>query len=779
MADGRDLPSVNAAKAGLVVLPAGTELGDLTSPLLKDLIIRRAEKMGGSGHWIWDERSGRCLYCSEELASIHELTVADYMRLRGTNQQVYAAIHPEDREAYRVFSELSFAQCRSYEYEFRIFTSSGKIRHCYEAAETLVDEAGNYVGTIGIVQDVTETKRIEAELRASKDTLAQVFDAVSLPIFAVDSSCSVTLWNRAAERVFGWSAKEVMGQPLPLDPDCGCDGQLAFLRSQVNRPGQPQEASWRRKDGSSIPVGVSCGQLGDGGAGAVAVIAVDLSGQKAAERTIQESREQLRFAFEKLPLPLIITRLADGTVLYANDSAREVFALEAGVSNMRTGDYYWSEEERQRYRRALLSGQRVSGLEICYKRADGRPYIAAATAERITFGGEAANIGIALDLSEQRRVAEELRHAQRLEAVGHLTGGVAHDFNNLLTVILGNAEALAADSSLPGGIRDQATAIVETAARGASLTRQLLAFARRQSLHPVAVDANALIANLCRLLGRTLPSDIELVSRLDPALPLALVDRAQLETAILNLVLNARDALPEGGQIAIETHSKDVQGAAPGQVFIQVADDGRGMTPEVLARAFEPFFTTKEVGHGSGLGLSMVYGFAAQSGGSVHIDSTPDVGTRVRLQLVAAPEPAPVPEVSDEAQHAAKGKERILLVEDEPLVREYVVAQLQHLGYAVTAAANGVSALELLRGEQAFDLLLTDLIMPGGVSGRKLRRQARVMRPGLRVLTISGFSGEVPAAYAAEDATYPILRKPFNRRDLAQAVRTVLEAPAR
>jgi CheY-like chemotaxis protein len=361
--------------------------------------------------------------------------------------------------------------------------------------------------------------------------------------------------------------------------------------------------------------------------------------------------------------------------------------------------------------------------------------------------------------------------------VGQLTGGIAHDFNNLLTIVLGNAETLANDPTLNEANRRLSQIIADTAERGANLTRQLLAFARRQSLHPSLVQVNALIEDVARLLRRTMAAAVEIETRLQPDLPPALVDRSQLETALINLVLNARDALPRGGRIVLETELSRAgqrgkgRAKAPRQLAIRVVDDGAGMTAEVLGRAFEPFFTTKEVGQGSGLGLSMVYGFATQSGGSVRIESEPGRGTVVHLQLPVAAEARPPATAAAEPQPAERGGERILLVEDEPLVREFVAGQLENLGYAVTAVEQGTAALSLLQQDAVFDLLLTDNIMPGGLSGQELCRQARRLRPALRTLLMSGYAG----ADLEEDPGERLLRKPFNRRQLAEAVRLALE----
>jgi signal transduction histidine kinase len=361
--------------------------------------------------------------------------------------------------------------------------------------------------------------------------------------------------------------------------------------------------------------------------------------------------------------------------------------------------------------------------------------------------------------------------AYRMEMVGRLTGGFAHDFNNLLTVILGNAEML------NGRREDEAKrdlrieAIRQAADRGRVLTRQLLAFARRQHLNPERRDVNALISALAPLLRQAVGDAVTVRYALCQGEPYSIVDRAQLETALLNLAVNARDAMPEGGVLSITTH--EVQDGGRDWVEIQIADSGSGMSQEVTERAFEPFFTTKDVGLGSGLGLSQVYGFVNQSGGQVRLESTPGLGTVFHLRLPASP--------GLEA-HAAKavppplplgGSEVVLVVEDDPSVLALTVDMLGAQGYCVHTAANAARALTQLNANPDIQVLFTDVTMPGGVSGVGLAREAQRLFPDLKVLLTSGFVGE-HASFAAE---FPMLDKPFENDDLARALRQVLDAP--
>jgi CheY-like chemotaxis protein len=362
---------------------------------------------------------------------------------------------------------------------------------------------------------------------------------------------------------------------------------------------------------------------------------------------------------------------------------------------------------------------------------------------------------------------------------------VAHDFNNLLTVILGNAELLAEDLSDPDLARTLSRMIVEAAEKGAELTRHLLAFGRRQSLTPVRLHLDGVVTGMLPLLQRTLGEHIELRTELAQSRNGALVDRTLLESALLNLAVNAKDAMPQGGTLTLTTREAaagaGAGGLLPGQavVSVTVSDTGSGMAPDVLERAFEPFFTTKEVGKGSGLGLSMVYGFAQQSGGHVAIESEIGRGTSVTILLPAVAGEGGLAAPGSLEPVRAAGRERVLLVEDEPQVLQFVSAQLVSLGYGVTAVSTGPDALDLLQAGRRFDLLFTDVVLPKGMSGVELVGRARALCPQMRVLLTSGYAEEAFEHHGRPDPETPILRKPYRRKELERTVRAVLDQAAK
>ncbi|WP_257644257.1 ATP-binding protein [Luteimonas salinisoli] len=377
----------------------------------------------------------------------------------------------------------------------------------------------------------------------------------------------------------------------------------------------------------------------------------------------------------------------------------------------------------------------------------------------------------------QRHAEEQLAHAQRLDAIGQLTGGIAHDFNNLLTVMSGCLQLLESEPDAEQGRELIATAL-RSVGRGAELTGKLLAFARRQRLLPQAVDVGALLGDVVLMLGRTLGEKVRLHCRCQPSLPAAYADPARLETALVNLALNARDAMARGGAINVSAEMALVDASLAGPtlpvgyyVRIEVEDDGHGMAPETLARAMEPFFTTKGRDRGNGLGLSMVYGFARQSGGDLRIESALGLGTRVRLYLPVARDAAPPLSSGGTDTRHGRG-ERVLVVEDDEAVRAIAVAFLRAEGYLVEAVADGAGALRRLREEPGVALLLSDVTLGTGIDGPMLARTAQAEHPGLAVLLVSG--NEERAGRLG--AGFELLRKPFRREQLAVAVRRRLDA---
>ena len=399
-----------------------------------------------------------------------------------------------------------------------------------------------------------------------------------------------------------------------------------------------------------------------------------------------------------------------------------------------------------------------------------------------------SKVKVYLDLYLQREqilhLNAGLQQAQKMEAIGNLTGGMAHDFNNLLSIIIGNLDSLSEQLEENSPPYQLSQAALEAALRGADLTRRLLAFARQQALQPQHININKLVEGITKLLARTLGEDIPISLNLAPDTWTVVADPAQLESALTNLATNARDAMPHGGQLSIATHNGhlDADYAAqhaevtPGDyVVIEVTDTGTGIRPEVAARIFEPFFTTKERGKGTGLGLAMIFGFMKQSGGHVNVYSEIDIGTTFRLYLPRAVKGTETIVQTVQPAKATGGHETILVVEDNGDLRNIVKQQLNQLGYHVLEAANGAEALKLLTEGDKIDLLFSDIVMPGKINGMELARLATERWPSLKVILTSGFPDTQVNGQQESPAGLRLLSKPYRKADLARTLREVFE----
>ena len=482
-----------------------------------------------------------------------------------------------------------------------------------------------------------------------------------------------------------------------------------------------------------------------------------------------------------------------GNILMFNPACERLFGYEAHETVGRNVKMLMPSSFREEHD-GYLHNYRTSGVrkiigigrEVIGQRKDGTTFPMDLSVGESREGDDVFFVGIIHDLTQRKRTEEQLAQAQKMETVGQLSGGIAHDFNNLLTVILGNTEALSERLRARPDLKALCDGVFAAGQRGAELTKHLLAFGRRQVLQPVPIDCNEMLVDLKRLLQRTLREDVEIHLHLTPVMISALADPTQLESAVINLSLNAQDAMPSGGKLTFSTaiapldeRYRDLNPEVPpgDYVMISVTDEGEGMTPEVHARAFEPFFTTKEVGKGSGLGLSMVYGFIKQSGGHVAIYSEPSLGTSVRLYLPAASEGGSKSTPTDLGERDVPGgQETVLVVEDDPFVRGYAVAALEGLGYRTILAGNGPEALARLAASADVDLLFTDIVMPGGLNGWDLAQRASEIRPGIKVLYTSGYALETLVANERSLQGVIILMKPYRKADLALRIRQALSA---
>ena len=637
--------------------------------------------------------------------------------------------------------------------------------------------------------DITAITMMLAELKQTPvialepwlDANPEFVDQAAMGITVLDA-------NRAARQLYG------------VDAD-GPDGMTRALRAQMLEPTYRATlrglllALWDRRpdfeagytvtraDGGRAEVLVRM-QLPAPGSGRLLVAELDITSQRRAE-------ERFRHVAHASS-DYIFDRDLTTEKTWVNDAASWLRDMTPGACEVPRQT--WVDSVHPDDSVAILAGiaEAISGdgtsweAEYRLRLSDGSyiPVLERASILRDDFGQAVRLIGNIINLSEQKELEAQLRQSQRLDAIGQLTGGIAHDFNNLLTVILGNAEAL--NETLPAGtdIATMAQQIMLASERAAELTQRLLAFARKQPLLPGIFDPNMIIENMRLLIGRSITPAIALELELARKLGSVQVDRAMFESAILNLCVNARDAMPEGGTLRITTSAAlfdpdDGENGTQAREYIKimVSDTGHGMNEKTRTRVFEPFFTTKPPGQGSGLGLSMVHGFVHQSGGRVRVHSSESAGTAVELLLPVHDGPERAEPGNIEPAATMRGpspRARILLVEDEEQVRDYICMILRSLGYAVVAESSATPALGRLRAGERFDLLLSDIVMPGEINGRQLAELVLVEHADLPVLLVSGHADDISTPDGQLDQRIGFLRKPFRKSDLAQRLAEML-----
>ncbi len=679
------------------------------------------------------------------------------------------------------------------------------------------DASGRVLGVYVVVTDVTQRTLSERAIAESEAQFRAIANSAPVPMWVTGANGQREFVNQAYLDFFGGSYEEALAfdwrkavhpddLPRILREEPRVDASVKSVTAEARF--RRADGQWRWLRAESQPrwshTGEHVGFIG---------VAHDITDAKRAQDELARINETLERRVQERTAELAASEALVKTFFQHSPECHAVLVEDDGSFrfqeiNPAMLDFLGMTRDDVIGRRTEeVLGPEKSGefnrhLEACLR--DGGPYRyerthhgkileAAATAAPSRDGKAQRVVVSARDVSERRRLEEQLRQAQKMEALGQLTGGVAHDFNNMLTLILGGLDTIDRQLvQLPAAptkarIERAKDMALQGVQRARALTGRLLAFSRRQPLAPQAVDVNALVGGISDLLQRTLGEPIALKTILASGIWNAHVDPNQLESALVNLALNARDAMPRGGRLVIETANRrlgpnDVvlftERVEPGEyIAIAVMDTGVGMDEQTLARAFDPFFTTKDVGKGTGLGLSQVYGFCRQSGGHVQIESEPGRGTTVRMFL---PRQAALSSGLAERNRAELdrpgGRESILLVEDDDCVRAYAMDALRELGYRVAEASSGSAALSVLDGAPKVDLLLTDVVMPGDYNGRELAEEALKRRPGLRVLYMTGYSRDALTRHGRLDPGVHLLGKPFSLEELAAKVRNRLDA---
>jgi PAS domain S-box-containing protein len=625
-------------------------------------------------------------------------------------------------------------------------------------------------------------------LRDSEARYRAVVDNATDALFVFDERGVIEDVNRQACEGLGYSREELIGaSALLFNPDITEDSFSRGMKRIGEGHPLKMDTHHRRKDGTTFPVEVRARRMSGEGRWWAVTLVRDITERKRAEEALRDSEQRLRAFFET-------SNAGMGEVGPNNRIARvnEAFCRMVGYSTdelqgRRTAVLFFPEDlPALRAQLAEMRSGRADRFqaEHRFRRKDGGAVwtlIHVAVLSRDASGAPSASSVVVIDLTERKRLEEHLQIAQKMEAVGQLAGGVAHDFNNLLTVIGGYGDVLLARLSHAPQLQEHVRVIREATRQAARLTKQLLAFSRKAIVQPKVLDLNEAIESTGKMLSRLIGEDVALVTQLRQGLSPVYIDRGQVEQVIMNLAVNARDAMPRGGRLTIETDEIDLRDGSdelrPGTyVRLRVADTGCGMTEEVRGRIFEPFFTTKGTGRGTGLGLATVYGIVRQASGLVSVESQVGTGSVFTILLPAVS--APVAPVAADTRAPPRGTETILLVEDEDAVRKLAREVLQQAGYTVLEAARGAEALRIAdTHEGSIDLLLTDVVMPG-LGGRDLADAVRARRPPIKVLYMSGFTDDAVVRHGVSVAADALLQKPFSPLALTRKVRSVLDEKA-
>jgi two-component system, cell cycle sensor histidine kinase and response regulator CckA len=683
-------------------------------------------------------------------------------------------------------------------FESLILTKFGEQRLIEWRNTAVRNDEGQIIRTFSSGSDITERKRAEEEIRNRAKESAQaerefraLFAANPLAMWIYDLTTLRFLEvNEAAIRQYGFERDEFLAMTIK---DIRPPEDVAGLLALVGQPREPwqQAGTWRHrtKFGQVIDVDITSHAITFTEHSAALVVAQDITERQRSAKALQTAEERTRFALEAAGVGIWDMDYALGVLQWS-----ETLETQHGLRPRTFGGTFeaWLERVHPEDQDALVdtmanATRSGSDFSMHYRTLWPDGSVRWLTgAGRIRLGADGAplrGLGISLDVTERHTLEAQYQQAQKMEAVGRLAGGVAHDFNNLLTAILGYCELLLADLGADDPRKADIAEIQKAGESAAGLTRQLLAFSRKEILQPTLLDLNVVVTDLRSLLGRLLGEDVSVMLGLRSEAAFVKADRAQVEQIVVNLAVNARDAMEKGGTLTIETANVELDehyiathiAVTPGAyVVLRVSDTGTGMTPEVKARLFEPFFTTKEIGKGTGLGLATVHGIVARSGGSVNVYSEVGRGTSISVYFPSADTTEALVEAPPEAARASSGAETVLVVEDAEGLRELTKRLLERQGYTVLVAGNAEEALREFERNASIDVILTDVVMPG-VSGPELTKELVERRPGLKVVYMSGYTEDAIVQHGVLKAGIAFLHKPFTSEALGRKIRDVLD----
>ncbi|MGO8917566.1 MAG: PAS domain S-box protein [Stellaceae bacterium] len=789
---GRRLESETMASRRMAELQRQVEAYDRAEARFRDFAEIASD-------WLWEtDAEHRFTYVSENVAGGSGIPAAAYMGKRRSDPATLSV----DAETARGFAADMEARLAFKDRITRRIRADGSVWYAKTSATPVFAADGTFQGYRGVSTNVTAEVTAQAAAEAAHKRLVEAIEILPAGIMIYDRDDRLVLANARVREMFP------RGKGF-FEPGTTRQAQLEFAIQAGVIPVAPERAeAWVRDRMATFRVSPAAlimpftdgrwfqhigRKTADGGTISVLIDVTEL------KRGEQELRQAKRQSDESLALLDTLQSAAPIGFAFIDREFRHVRVNEAlaAINGLSAREHIGRTVEEvvpdlwpqvgPICARVLAEQLPVLNVEISgetpAKRGDLRHWLA--TFYPVRVGGGVIGVGmVAIEVSEQRRMEAQLRQAQKMEAIGNLTGGLAHDFNNLLGVVIGNLDLLCETEGVGAEVLELAGEARDASLRGADLTRRLLAFARRQPLQPRRVEANDLVTGAVKLLSRLLGEAVEISLDLAPELWPVVVDAAQLEASLANLATNARDAMPAGGSLAIATRNRvlDVGYVAEhpyvvegDYVLIEVSDTGSGMPPEVLSRVFEPFFTTKEQGRGTGLGLSMVFGFMKQSGGHITVYSEVGVGSTIRLYFPRADGGVAAEELRLEEPALRGNDEVVLVVEDNAALRRVAVRQLAELGYRVREADSAHAAIEAIAVDAAVNVLFTDVIMPGGMDGRQLAEIVARRWPHIKALLTSGFPGSMVNGGRELAAKVRILSKPYRKDQLARALREVIE----
>jgi len=693
---------------------------------------------------------------------------------------------------YKAFRDLNQRVFRGEDGEltYEITGFKGTRRWLQTHATPLRDKKGKIWAALAITRDITQQKKAEDELRTSEARFRALFEHSSDAVVLLDKNWKVIFCSASIERILGVRPEEILGSSAIewVHPDDRMQAQKNY-RYVLDHPGgnmagrvrlRAQNGSWKVIERNFTNL------LDDPDIGVIVSNIRDITEKVRADEALRGSEERFAKAFQSSPLPVIITTRHEGRVVDVNDSALELSGYSRKEVIGRTIDdlnLWANSEDRAAFEQMLKDSGQVKALQTTFRTRKGEIRHIELFSDLIELDGASCLLSIARDTTESLKLEAQFRQAQKMDAIGRLAGGVAHDFNNMLAVIVGYIQLLQDCVGPNDSAQKHIEQIRKACERAAGLTRQLLGFSRKQVVQPRVLNLNVVVNNLSKMLLRMIGEDITL--SMVPGIPLGSIkaDLGQVEQVLMNLIINARDAMPQGGRIVIETRDAELHEdqaqykpvvVSGSYVMLSVSDTGTGMDGPTMARIFDPFFTTKGAGKGTGLGLSMVYGIVKQSNGYIWGTSEPGKGATFKLYF---------PRVSEEAgpiitkrfdPPTVGGSETVMVVEDDPALRELVVDLLEESGYKVLEALDTKQAIEIAKRKKNIHLLLTDVIMPT-MSGGELARQICKLRPAMKVLFMSGYSGDLVAKRGILEAETNLVEKPFTKHALLSKVRVVLD----